>query len=69
MAHLCHWPTCTHRVPPRLWHRLPVQLRRRIWAAYRPGQELDKNPSAAYLSIAKEVDEWCRREIQDGRAE
>ena len=37
---------------------MPAELRRRIWAAYRPGQEIDKRPSQAYLDVMKETIEW-----------
>ena len=63
-AHHCHWPGCTHQVPPALWGckqhwlRLPATLRARIWAAYRPGQEIDRHPSREYLAAAREVLAW-----------
>ena len=63
-AHTCHWPGCGKAVPPRLWgcaphwFRLPTRLRARIWRAYRPGQEIDKRPSAEYLAVAKDVQAW-----------
>lgn len=40
----CAWPDCRVTVRPgRLmcppdWYRLPADIRARIWAAYRPGQ-------------------------------
>ena len=46
------------------WFRLPKRLRDRIWATYRPGQEVDKRPSAAYLTVAKDVQKWIRYEIE-----
>ena len=63
-AHTCHWPGCANVVPPRMWgcrghwFRLPRELRARIWAAYRPGQETDKRPSAEYLRAAGAVRDW-----------
>jgi hypothetical protein len=63
--HHCHWPGCTKEVPPAMWgckthwFRLPRHLRNRIWAAYRPGQEIDMTPSDEYLAVANEVREWC----------
>jgi len=42
------------------WYRLPKDLRDRIWSAYRPGQEADKRPSAGYLAVAREAQEWIR---------
>lgn len=41
------------------WYTLPVALRDRIWSAYRPGQEIDKNPSKRYIAVAREAQEWC----------
>jgi hypothetical protein len=52
--HRCHHPTCDVPVPPRLlacrrhWFQLPKRLRDRIWATYRPGQEIDKRSSDEY---------------------
>jgi hypothetical protein len=31
------------------WFKVPQQLRDQVWATYRPGQEVDQQPSAAYL--------------------
>lgn len=65
-SHTCHWPGCTTQVPPAMWgckphwFKLPQHLRNRIWAAYRPGQEKDMNPSQAYLDAADEVQKWIR---------
>lgn len=65
--HECHWPGCPVQVPPALWgckphwFRLPPDLRRRIWDAYRPGQEKDLNPSDSYMQVAREVQDWIRR--------
>lgn len=66
MTHRCHWPGCRVAVPPRLWGcrphwlRLPRSIRRAILDAYRPGQEVDKRPSAAYLAAARRADRWAR---------
>lgn len=63
-GHGCHWPGCTVDVPPAVWgcrkhwYSLPRGLRDRIWAAYRPGQERDKRPSADYLEVARDVQNW-----------
>lgn len=63
-AHLCHWTGCTREVDPALWgcaghwRKLPRELRGRIWATYRPGQEIDKTPSLAYLTVARDVQQW-----------
>lgn len=66
MRHECHWPTCRTPVPPAMWgckkhwFALPKRLRDRIWATYRPGQEIDKNPSDAYCEAAMEVQRWIK---------
>jgi diadenosine tetraphosphatase ApaH/serine/threonine PP2A family protein phosphatase len=57
-GHHCHALACTTSVPPsmhmcrRHWADVPRPLQRALWAVYRPGQELDKHPSAAYLRAA-----------------
>jgi hypothetical protein len=62
--HECHWPGCTEQVPPAMWgckahwFRLPLALRNKIWLAYRPGQEGDMRPSDAYMTAAREVQDW-----------
>lgn len=64
--HHCHWPGCERKVPPaqwgcrRHWYMLPQALRNKIWRAYRPGQEINKTPSASYIEISREVHEWIR---------
>lgn len=75
MTHTCHWPGCPREVPPAMWgckahwFRLPIALRRKVWATYRPGQEIDKTPSAAYLAVAIEVQAWIRRATPSIREE
>lgn len=70
-SHTCHWPGCARQVPPAMWgckahwYRLPAAIRQRIWSAYRPGQERDMRPSAAYLNAADEAQAWIR---EHGRA-
>jgi hypothetical protein len=65
-AHTCHWPGCQRHVPPKRWgcaphwFALPKDLRDRIWEAYVPGQEITKTPSAAYLAVAREAQEFAR---------
>ena len=64
MSHKCHWPGCPREVPPAMWgckphwFRLPADLRRLVWAAYHPGQEITKTPSAAYVTVARLVQNW-----------
>ncbi len=70
VVHTCHWPGCGKAVPPKLWgclehwRRLPKYLRERIWATYRPGQEVDKQPSREYLAAARAVQEWIQLQEQ-----
>jgi hypothetical protein len=67
-AHECHWPTCKRQVPPALymckehWLMLPKALRNKVWAAYVPGQEVTMTPSAKYLEVVAEVEDWIRTE-------
>lgn len=62
--HHCHWPGCDATVPPaawgcrKHWYKLPLALRNKIWAAYRPGQEETKTPSRRYVEVAREVQDW-----------
>lgn len=62
--HTCHWPGCEAQVPPAYWgcrahwRELPWELRRKLWRAYRPGQEIDKLPSGEYLDVALKVQQW-----------
>jgi CDP-diacylglycerol pyrophosphatase len=64
--HTCHWPNCDKQVPPAMWgcrkhwYMLPGTLRAKIWATYRIGQERDLQPSAEYLAVAAEVQEWIK---------
>lgn len=62
--HTCHWPGCSQSVPPAMWgcrehwYRLPKELRDRIWRTFRPGQEISKTPSRAYVEAARAVQQW-----------
>lgn len=62
--HECHWPGCNKQVPPAMWgcrahwFALPKSLRDDIWRTYRPGQEVNMTPSAAYVAAAKRVQAW-----------
>lgn len=59
MPHTCHALGCIAVIPPSLfmcrrhWYRVPRALRMAIWQAYRPGQEVSKDPSEAYIHAAK----------------
>lgn len=61
MIHTCHAKGCYTVVPPKLfmclkhWKKVPKRLQAAIWAAYRPGQEVDKNPSKEYVDVADEA--------------
>lgn len=65
--HHCHWPGCERQVPPAVWgcrqhwYTLPAYLRRKIWAAFQPGQEVSQTPSRLYVEAAREVQEWIRQ--------
>lgn len=64
--HHCHWPGCDKDVPPAMWgcknhwFRLPKNLRDRVWATYKPGQEINGTPSRAYLLVADQVQQWIK---------
>jgi hypothetical protein len=64
--HHCHWPGCDKHVPPAQWGcrthwmKLPKFLRDKIWLAFRPGQEISKTPSRAYVEVAREVQAWIK---------
>lgn len=57
--HTCHADGCQTAVPPRMfmckphWYALPTPLRDWIWATYKPGQEVTKDPSREYLKAAR----------------
>ena len=59
MTHTCHATGCNRAVPPKYlmcgkhWAMVPKSQQLEIWRHYRPGQEIDKNPSAAYLGVMK----------------
>lgn len=58
-THHCHARGCRVAIPPHLfmcfahWHMVPKSLRLAIAEAYRPGQEVDKRPSEAWLEAAR----------------
>lgn len=61
MPHTCHANACTVPVPPKMfmcrphWFSLPLGVRKMIWRHYRPGQEIDKHPTAEYVRVAKQA--------------
>ncbi|BAN91957.1 MULTISPECIES: hypothetical protein [Mycobacterium] len=56
--HFCHARGCDTEIEPRLfmcadhWALVPPALRESIRSTYRPGQEVDKQPSEQYLAFA-----------------
>lgn len=60
----CRWPECDESVPPRMWGcrrhwlRIPTRLRRDLWMAFRPGQEVDGKVSDEYVRASSAIDEW-----------
>lgn len=74
MRHTCHWPGCTKEVPPKRlmcrshWKTLPSAIRSAVWDAYRPGQEIDKDPSREYVAAARAAQEWALDREQKLRA-
>ena len=48
---------CKTPVPPKMfmcrshWFRLPKPMRDAVWSVYRPGQEIDKDPSPEYINV------------------
>lgn len=70
MIHTCHWTGCTREVPPAMWgckqhwFKLPKALRDQIWKEYRPGQEVDKRPSARYVATAVLVQGWIAGNVE-----
>lgn len=63
-GHGCHWPGCDKQVPPAMWgcpahwFKVPLTLRRRLWAAYLVKQEDTLTPSEGYLRVAQEIQAW-----------
>lgn len=59
MIHTCHAKGCNKAVAPkylmcgRHWSMVPKPQQAEIWRHYRPGQEEDKRPSAAYVTVMK----------------
>jgi hypothetical protein len=72
-VHYCHWPGCAEEVKPAFWgcrkhwYTLPVELRTKIWKAYKPGQEVKMNPSEEYLDAAEEVQRWIKQHLKSAR--
>jgi hypothetical protein len=69
--HLCHARNCATRVAPRMfmchkhWYMLSKPLRKAVWAAYVPGQEIRKDPTLEYLAVAGEaIDSVAEKEAR-----
>jgi hypothetical protein len=75
--HRCHAPDCEVEVHPRLlmcyahWRLVPQRLKKKVWDEYRPGQEIRKDPSEAYLKAAFAAIQSVVRQIaaKEGRLE
>ena len=71
--HTCHWPGCAQPVPPAMWgckphwFSLPKHLRDEVWANYRRGQEVTKDPSPAYVATAQKVQAWIAEQIRQNK--
>lgn len=71
-SHHCHWTGCTRQVPPAMWgcrthwFQLPAAIRNRIWASFKPGQEVNGTPSRAYVEAAREAQEWIASQAKRG---
>lgn len=58
MTHTCHAHGCSVEISPKFfmcprhWRMVPAPLKAAIWDNYRPGQEVDKEPTVAYLDAA-----------------
>lgn len=76
MSHLCHAIGCTTSVPPKMlmcrrhWAMVPRKTQITVWNEYRPGQEIDKRPSLAYLAIQQTaVGQVAEKEGKDEAAQ
>ena len=49
------------------WKMVPRDVQRLVWANYRPGQEIDKKPSEAYLSAAIKAISSVRIKVSPGQ--
>lgn len=69
--HTCHAEGCDRVVPPRLlmcakyWRMVDRPIQREVWRWYVPGQEVRKDPTAAYLEVMKLAIECVAR--KEGR--
>ncbi len=62
-THRCPWPACNEHVGAHLWgcrrhwYRLPLEIRNRIYNAYRTGQNM-LTASAEYHDAVEAADQW-----------
>lgn len=72
--HKCHAAGCEKPVQPKVlmcrrhWSMVPRGLQRRVWTAYRPGQERDKRPSEEWRRAAAKAIQAVRQIEEDNRA-
>ena len=79
MKHLCHAVDCSKSIAPKYlfcgphWAMVPSGLRQLVWQTYRPGQEVDKQPSLEYLIVQRlvvaSVARTCGNETEAQRLE
>lgn len=72
--HRCHAWRCPKVVPPSQlmcayhWKMVPYRLQKDVWARYRPGQEVTKDPSESYMVAARKAIEHVKEiEIEKRR--
>ena len=59
LKHECHATGCVVEVPPKMlmcirhWRMVPRTLQQKIWATYRIGQEIRKDPTREYLDAQR----------------
>jgi hypothetical protein len=68
-THHCHANGCNEVVDPKFlmcrkhWFMVPQKNKLAVYRHYRKGQEIDKNPTAAYLEAAQAaIDAVARKE-------
>lgn len=71
MSHVCHADGCNKPIPPAMlmcflhWKMVPKDLQRKIWATYKPGQEIRKDPTPAYMDAYRAAVEAVA--VREGR--
>lgn len=71
VPHRCHATGCIRRVQPEMlmcrdhWRAVPDGIRKKVWAAYRPGQCDDMKPSREWHEAADAAIGWVAR--REGR--